>query len=106
MYRAVEHNPPGVADFFNAVEANKFVKQDPCLRLAVSLNRTLAGVRYSFKLFPWRRGWQVATVSLQPHHGRSKDTPTQNQPDHVSWWSYAGVVRQDAVTEVNTPDGT
>jgi hypothetical protein len=100
MYRAVEGNPPGHTDFQNAVEANKFRNSDPCARLALSLNATLDGVRHSFKLFPWRAGWQIATIGLRPHHGRVKNSPSKAQPDHVSWWPYAGVTRHSAVTGV------
>lgn len=103
MYRAVEGRALTDSDFLNAVEAGKFLKENPCARLAISLNRTLDGVKRSFILFPYRAAWHVATVTLGRHHGRVSNAPTRKQLDHVSWWPYTGVLRHETVVEVNKP---
>lgn len=103
FYRAIENNPATAVDFLNAVEAGKFQKADPCDRLAISLLKTWSGILNSFKLFPHRENWSIATLEVQSSHGKIKETPRTNQPDHVSWWPFQGVSRETAVVKVDKP---
>jgi hypothetical protein len=91
VYRLVSHSPPAAADFSTHAELGRMLKAPPCLRVGLSVFRTLDDALHQHELLPFL-GNRVAKAELNSTHGKTKLT-TGKQPTHTTWWPYGGVER-------------
>jgi hypothetical protein len=97
VYRAVGSDPPTAEDFLSYREEGKSVRnpQMACLACGISVLPRREDAEHHLKLFP-ARGPYIAEGVLTPDHGKTKRTPSLQQPAHITWWCYEGVNRSEA----------
>jgi hypothetical protein len=87
----VKHAPLSIEDFRSHAELGKMPKAPPCLRVGLSVFRTLEDTLHQQELFPFL-GNRVARAELNPTHGKTRLT-SGRQPSHTTWWPHSNVDR-------------
>jgi len=103
FFRAIPEETPKKEHFYNSEEDGKFLAAPRCKRLAISMLKTWESAKHHLELFTHKKNWFVAKVNLNDKHGKIKDSPSQKQPEHVSWWAFEGVEKEKSVVEVKRP---
>lgn len=91
-FRVGRHNPPTADDFRSQAELGRAVTGDQCLRVGLSMLRTLSDAQHLTRLTP-KLGRQIYRGELDASHGRTKLTSSQKSPSHTTWWPYADTDR-------------
>ena len=89
VFRLVATLPATAADMKSALEEGRFVKQDPCLRAALSCSRTPEYLNDLRGSVPRLKNQLIAVASLDHTHGVIKQT---GPVGHHSLWLFAGVL--------------
>lgn len=92
LFRVAKTHPPSAEDFKSHAELGKKSLGPQCLRVGLSLFRSLDDAEHLTLLFP-KLGRHVLRGRLQAHHGVTKLTPSNRHPSHTTWWPYEGVNR-------------
>lgn len=79
----VGSNPPTADDFRSAAERGAFPDGPPCERAALSCGVARDSMDRLRKAVPRLRAMRIAQASLQPQHGKLRQT---GRPGHHSMW--------------------
>ncbi|WP_022652459.1 hypothetical protein [Aquaspirillum serpens] len=102
LFRVAKSYPPTAEDFMSHEELGKKSTGPQCLRVGLSLFRTLDDAEHLTQLFP-KLGQYVMRGQLQPCHGVLKLTPSNRHPTHTTWWPYEGVDRAEPFSLAVSP---
>ena len=91
-FRVGRYNPPAAEDFQSQAELGLAVGGDECLRVGLSMLRTLADAKHLTRL-NGRLGKVIYQGNLDASHGQSKLTSSQRSPSHTTWWPFADMDR-------------
>jgi hypothetical protein len=81
-------------------KAKNVTGQAVCTRHGLSVFPTLEGCLHQMKLFPYL-GEHVGVAQLLPQHGKIAATPSNNNPNHMTWWIDVSVQRQSLFKKVD-----
>lgn len=91
-FRVGRHNPPTAADFQSQAELGRAVSGDECLRVGLSMLRSLTDAEHLIRLNR-KLGTEIYRGELITSHGHSKLTGSHRSPSHTTWWPFAGIDR-------------
>jgi hypothetical protein len=94
LFRLVRHNPLAAADFRTTKEEGKFKTKDACQRCSISMQETEHGARALRDVIPNLAGRKIAKGIVPAEAGKLMSTPSNNNPEHWSWWPASTCARQ------------
>ena len=62
-----------------------------CNAYGISCWRDAAAAKHAQELFEWARRWHIFQGKVTESDGQLKATPSNNQPDHYTFWTYKNV---------------
>lgn len=90
-FRVTRGNPPTADDFKSYSELGKAPSSPPCLRVGLSLLKSLDDAIHQTGLFP-KIGKIIYSANLEPQDGKCKQTKG-TLPSHATWWPFESVDR-------------
>lgn len=76
-----------------------------CTRHGLSVFPTRESCVHQFRLFPFL-GPYIGKAVLSPCHGKIAPTPSTRNPEHMTWWSYEGVMRAPLFSDLEEVGGS
>lgn len=87
VYRGVPKQPLSENDFLSHVELGRSqADPDNCNHWGLSVWRTREAVEHARRISRHMRQWSIAVGELQPADGVIAPTPSNNQPEHFTFW--------------------
>jgi len=93
VFRYIENKPPSDDDFKSYYELNPVKHEGRVEAYGLSVVSNLESAKNSLNLNPGlRRKYKfIAKGTVTPDSGVIKNTPSQKQKYHMTWWLYQGV---------------
>jgi hypothetical protein len=105
IYRMVKSFPPASDDFDSDVERKtKNCDQTNCDCWGCSVWADSDGVETAMNLFKYWRKRYIVSVSLKSSDGLTKNSPSNGQPGHYTFWKAVGVDLSNKCTIFRSPD--
>lgn len=95
VYFLVDQLPLNASQFLSQAERGRATGvsgEKVCTRHGLSVFPDKASCAHQVELFP-RLGPHITCATLAEEHGKIADTPSGNNPAHMTWWPYADVER-------------
>ena len=102
VYKLFKSYPFENADCQTQAEMGKAlnaVGDAACNRHGLSVFPTMSSCLHQLKLFPYL-GPYVGEAKLEANHGKIATTSSNNNPEHMTWWSDVRVNRQELFNKV------
>lgn len=91
VYRAVRKFPVEANDLLSDAERNrKGTDKANCINWGLSVWLTPEAVQYARDILPFTRERYIVDLVPTAADGRIQHTPTGNQPEHHTFWRFAG----------------
>jgi hypothetical protein len=86
LYRGILHPPVSAVDFLSHREANKKCTAGECECWGLSVWRTRDAVDHARATIRYIRRWHIAAGQVVPEDGVILPTPSEQQPEHHTFW--------------------
>jgi hypothetical protein len=108
IYRRVSAAPKPItnADFYSGKVNNKDKGTDRlCQRWGTSVWIDIAHLNHDMDVFGYLRKYRFVSVDIRPRHGVVQKTPTDNRPEHRTFWRDCLIDFADISKIIYTPPG-